>query len=173
MAKVRIFELARDLNMKSKDLLDKLGEMGIEAKSHMSSLEDEAVEAIRSAVAGTQKVKLVEETRIQPTVIRRRKKVVKQDLEIVIPVIEPEDDPAMETVLESSAQEPTPQEETPTPPAERKPVLRIVKRKPVEETPARPEESEAEPEPEPKWKPKPETEAQAGSGQSRSRTGSG
>jgi translation initiation factor IF-2 len=43
MAKIRIYELARELNMKNKALLDKLAELDISVRSHMSSLEDETV----------------------------------------------------------------------------------------------------------------------------------
>ena len=77
MAKVRIFELARDLNMQSKQLMEKLDEMGIPAKSHMSSISDEAVVAVKANLTG-KKVDVVEETRVKSTVIRRRKKIVRK-----------------------------------------------------------------------------------------------
>ncbi len=48
MEKIRIYELARDLNMENKILLEKIGEMDIPVKSHMSSLDDEAVAIIRA-----------------------------------------------------------------------------------------------------------------------------
>jgi translation initiation factor IF-2 len=77
MAKIRVYELARDLNMTNKVLIDKLTQIGIEIKSHMSSLEDEDVAHIKEAFFG-KKVEEVVETRIKPTVIRRRRKVVVQ-----------------------------------------------------------------------------------------------
>jgi translation initiation factor IF-2 len=78
MAKVRVHELARDLNMTNKVLLTKLNDMDIAVKSHMSSLDDEVIEKIKASLFGTKK-ETIEETRIKPTVIRRRRKKAKVD----------------------------------------------------------------------------------------------
>ncbi len=75
MAKIRVYELARDLNMTNKMLLDKIQGMDIDVKSHMSSLEDEMVSHIKAHVLGRKKSEL-EEKRVQPTIIRRRRIVV-------------------------------------------------------------------------------------------------
>lgn len=48
MGKIKIYDLAKELNLASKELLQKVKEMGIEAKSHLSSLSDEDVEKIRN-----------------------------------------------------------------------------------------------------------------------------
>ncbi len=77
MAKIRIYELARELNMKNKALLDKMAEMGISVRSHMSSLEDETVAQIKRSLFG-KKAAAVEVTRVRPTVIRRRKREVEK-----------------------------------------------------------------------------------------------
>jgi translation initiation factor IF-2 len=79
MAKLRVHELARDLNMTNKVLLAKLNDMDIAVKSHMSSLEDDIITEIKASLFGTKKEVAVEETRIRPTVIRRRRKKVKVD----------------------------------------------------------------------------------------------
>ncbi|MGD1970371.1 MAG: translation initiation factor IF-2 [Desulfobacterales bacterium] len=76
MAKLRVYELARDLNMTNKVLIAKLNDLDIEVKSHMSALEDEVISKIKSSLFGA-KEETVEETRIKPTVIRRRRKTVK------------------------------------------------------------------------------------------------
>jgi translation initiation factor IF-2 len=73
MAKSRVYELARELNMTNKVLLDKIREMDIEVRSHMSSLDDKAVHKIRTALLG-KKANKVSDQRIQSTVIRRRRK---------------------------------------------------------------------------------------------------
>mgnify|MGYP002476533346 CR=1 FL=1 len=88
MAKIRIYELARELNMKNKALLDKMAEMGISARSHMSSLEDETVAQIKRSLFG-KKAAAVEVTRVRPTVIRRRKKTVTVEAEKVSEGVEP------------------------------------------------------------------------------------
>ena len=47
MAKIRVYELARELNMTNKVLLDKVKDMDLVIKSHMSSLDDEMVRQIK------------------------------------------------------------------------------------------------------------------------------
>ncbi|MCD8148052.1 MAG: translation initiation factor IF-2 [Clostridiales bacterium] len=47
MAKVRVYEIAKELNVSNKEIIDFLSGHNIEAKSHSSSLEDDAVSLIR------------------------------------------------------------------------------------------------------------------------------
>ncbi|MBW2633908.1 MAG: translation initiation factor IF-2 [Deltaproteobacteria bacterium] len=72
MGKIRIYELARDLNMTNKQLLEKLEALGIPAKSHMSSVEESEVDGLKAKIHGKKPAEL-EEKRIRPSVIRRRK----------------------------------------------------------------------------------------------------
>ncbi len=83
MAKIRVYELARELNMTNKVLIEKMSDMGIAVKSHMSSLEDETVEQIKGTLFGKSAEK-VEETRIKPTVIRRRRKKVVESADVEV-----------------------------------------------------------------------------------------
>ncbi len=78
MVNIRVYELARNLNMTNKAMLDRLREMDISVKSHMSSLDDEAVAMIKTNLFGSL-AEDVEETRVKSTVIRRRKKCVQQE----------------------------------------------------------------------------------------------
>ncbi|MBU2454141.1 MAG: translation initiation factor IF-2, partial [Proteobacteria bacterium] len=71
MAKVRVYELAKDLNMTNRALLNKMKELKIEVKSHMSSLEDSDVGAIKRSLLGRDKRKM--DIKIKPSVIRRRR----------------------------------------------------------------------------------------------------
>jgi translation initiation factor IF-2 len=73
MAKNRIYELAREFNMTNTVLIEKIKEMGISVKSHMSALDDET-EALIKAELFNKKPEAIEEVRIKPTVIRRRKR---------------------------------------------------------------------------------------------------
>jgi translation initiation factor IF-2 len=50
MANVRVYELAKELDMSNHDLLTALAGMGIEVKSHSSSLEADTVEKIRKSL---------------------------------------------------------------------------------------------------------------------------
>ncbi|MGD9079991.1 MAG: translation initiation factor IF-2 [Desulfobacterales bacterium] len=90
MARLRVYELARDLNMTNKVLLEKLGDLDISVKSHMSALDDDIITKIKSSFFSTpQKEETIEETRIKPTVIRRRRKKVKVEVSAT-PEVEPE-----------------------------------------------------------------------------------
>ncbi|MBU4345350.1 MAG: translation initiation factor IF-2 [Desulfobacteraceae bacterium] len=80
MAKIRVHEFARTLNIQNKILLEKLRDMGISVKSHMSSLDEETVARARAELFGA-KTQEVEVTRVKSTVIRRRKKPVKTKLD--------------------------------------------------------------------------------------------
>ncbi|MEW9081063.1 translation initiation factor IF-2 [Caldanaerobacter subterraneus] len=51
MSKTRVYELAKELNISSKDLLSKLSDLDIKVKNHMSTLEDEEVELIKDLLA--------------------------------------------------------------------------------------------------------------------------
>jgi translation initiation factor IF-2 len=156
MSKIRVYELARDLNMTNKLLLEKLGAMDIAVKSHMSSLDEETVGRIKSSLFG-EKPEAIEETRVKPTVIRRRKKIVKAE-----PVPEPEPEtPAQEAepaaVPESDEPEVAAQAEPEPEPAaepEPEPVPEPAPEAPAQETKA----AQEAPEPEPSA-PEPEKEA--------------
>src|SRR4030043_1416666 len=71
MAKKRVHELAKELNMENKDLIARLEKIGITVKSHSSSLEDSEVEKIKEVMLAGESRQIVEE-RIKSTVIRRR-----------------------------------------------------------------------------------------------------
>lgn len=98
MAKIRVYELARDLNLENKILLSKLNDLEISVKSHMSALDDDTVAIVRQQLFG-KKQETVEETRIKPTVIRRRKKKVAVEA-APEPTPEPEAADAAEKPLE-------------------------------------------------------------------------
>jgi translation initiation factor IF-2 len=97
MAKVRVYELAKELNMDSKELVEKLKAGGINIKNYMSTLDEQDVIKAREAALGVVS-EVIEEQRIRPTVIRRRKKTVTVEPEaaaeaegIVKPVAEEEE----------------------------------------------------------------------------------
>lgn len=75
MAKVRVYELAKELNVESKALVDKLRSSGINVKNYMSALDEDSARKARDLVS-VKPSEIIEEKRIRPTVIRRRKKQV-------------------------------------------------------------------------------------------------
>ena len=91
MAKIRVFELARDLNMTNKVLLERMRDLDISVISHLSSLEDEDVAKIKGTVVGG-KNKKAEAKQARPTIIRRRRETVPDETPPLaqIPPEEPE-----------------------------------------------------------------------------------
>ena len=52
---MRVYELAKSLNMSNKDLLERLKKMGIDATNHMNNLNDDDCAAVRNAVSKSKK----------------------------------------------------------------------------------------------------------------------
>lgn len=50
---MRVYELAKELKLSSKELLEELARLGVEAKNHMVNLEEEAVQRIRKRLKKT------------------------------------------------------------------------------------------------------------------------
>ncbi|MBN2573948.1 MAG: translation initiation factor IF-2 N-terminal domain-containing protein, partial [Deltaproteobacteria bacterium] len=72
--KKRVYELAKELGLQNKDLLDKIRALGIEVGNHMSNLDGAEVERLRRAIERERQESLVE-TRLNDTVIRRRSRL--------------------------------------------------------------------------------------------------
>ena len=71
---MRVNELGKELHLENKEFIAKLKEMGIEVKSHASTLTDEQVKKVKERLVKIVKESIVEQ-RVMPTVIRRRKTV--------------------------------------------------------------------------------------------------
>src|SRR5262245_25511693 len=71
--RLRVYELAKDLNVPPKDLVNKVRAMGIDVANHMSHLESVDVERVRRAI-DRERLENLEEVRLNDTVIRRRSK---------------------------------------------------------------------------------------------------
>ncbi|MCE5335284.1 MAG: translation initiation factor IF-2 [Desulfobacteraceae bacterium] len=140
MTRLRVHELAKELNMDNKDLIDRLAKLGIQVKNHMSTLTDAAILKIRQLSSETKSEK-VEEKRIGREVIRRRKKVEMQP--------EQAEEIPVETEEEALEAAPAPVAQRPEEPEIESPV------EPVAEIPAETEETEPAVAPEPKVIPEP------------------
>jgi len=101
MTRIRVHELARELHMENKDLIDKVIKLGFQVKNHMSTLTDTAVLKIRQQFTET-KSETVEQKRIGREVIRRRKKVEM--------IQEPEEAPDFQAGAEGQVAEAVPEE---------------------------------------------------------------
>jgi translation initiation factor IF-2 len=106
MTRIRVHELAKELNMENKDLLDRVIKLGFPVKNHMSTLTDSAVLKIRQQFTET-KPETVEQKRIGREVIRRRKKVemIQESEEALAPQAGAEE-PAVESVPEEPEKQP-------------------------------------------------------------------
>jgi len=92
MAKVRVYELAKELDMDSMELVKKVVAGGMDVKNYMSTLDDDAVLRAKEIVSGVVS-EVIEEKRIKATVIRRRKKIkIRQEPEKAITEPEKEAD---------------------------------------------------------------------------------
>ena len=105
--KKRVYELARELNMTNKSLLEKISSLDLGLNSHMSTLDEDVESRIRQFIQGGAEPTLVEK-RVKPTVIRRRRKVV----EAPPAPKEPEEtaEPAEAETAETAAAEPAVQD---------------------------------------------------------------
>jgi translation initiation factor IF-2 len=76
MTRLRVHELAKELNIDNKGLIKRIEKLGFPVKNHMSPLPDSAVVKIRQQFSEARLVaEKVEEKRIGREVIRRRKKI--------------------------------------------------------------------------------------------------
>jgi translation initiation factor IF-2 len=179
MAKVRVYELARELDMDSKILVEKLNAGGMDVKNYMSTLDESSIAKAREIVKGAVS-EVVVEKRIKPTVIRRRKKVVAAEPPPPTAQAEAEAGPESEKAPEVVEEQPVEaaagaevEPETPIPPPEtpveapieekEPPVMEEVVAAPTEpeqgkeeeeEAPGVPEEAVVGPEPEKEARPK-------------------
>ena len=118
MAKLRVYELAKELDIPNNDLVERIGDLGIQIKGHMSSLDDEQAQLVRDTVTGRSQ-QLIEEKRVRRGVIRRRRKVVKTEappeaveIEVEAETAPPGEEPT-EAVVEAELPPPVVDGETP------------------------------------------------------------
>ncbi len=113
--------------MTNRELLDRIRDLDIDVSSHMSSLDEDVVAKIKSMLFGEEKDDQLEEKRVRPTVIRRRKVVTPQSPEAI------EAEIVSAEALASTPTEPRKQVSAAAvveAPPEKKPVVK--KRKPAE-----------------------------------------
>jgi len=141
MAKLRVYELARELNMTNKDLLAALQGIDVEVKNHMSTLDDEEISRVKSELyGGSQKAEVYEAKRVKPNVIRRRRKRSTEGA----PEAEAEK-PAEETPAPEEEKDPSPQAEQPAADAsESRPETAEDAQAPAESAPETPTKTSAE-----------------------------
>ncbi len=73
MSKVRVYEVARELGVENRDLIQRMATLGIQVRNHMSVLDPAEVDRVKRALDKDRSETLVEE-RIRPTVVRRKRR---------------------------------------------------------------------------------------------------
>ncbi|MDD4775441.1 MAG: translation initiation factor IF-2 N-terminal domain-containing protein, partial [Syntrophomonas sp.] len=66
MAKIRVHELAKELGIPSKQMVETLGNLGLEVKNHMSTMEESQVAWVRKRL-GYEPETVPEKTPVKPT----------------------------------------------------------------------------------------------------------
>lgn len=138
-SKKRVYELARELNMTNKVLLEKISILELGLNSHMSTLDENSEARIRQFIQGGPEPDLVEK-RVRPTVIRRRRKATppaetpEAEAEVPVEAKEPPVEAEAETSIEQTPEQ-TPAETPETPVAEagerETPAAEVVKLEPI------------------------------------------
>jgi len=75
MGKLRVYELAKEVKMSSNELVERLKSAGFSINNYMSSLDMDDVGRAKDYLSGATD-EILEEKRIKPTIIRRRKKMI-------------------------------------------------------------------------------------------------
>ncbi|MEA3466295.1 MAG: translation initiation factor IF-2 [Thermodesulfobacteriota bacterium] len=127
MAKIRIYELAQQMGVENKELLKRLQRAGIEAKSHMSVVEEDVVSTLGQEKDTVAKPEVTfEEKRVSSGLIRRKRKVESPKPVEEAPVVETTEKVAAEKVdaLVDASVDEQPVESVPTPVVEHSPEVK-------------------------------------------------
>ncbi len=113
MAKKRVYEMAKELGLSNKEVVDKLQALGFDVKSHSSSLEDVEADAAMSRIRGeTAEPEAPKKVAAPAGVVRRRRKKTAGDTEVVTETrIVPGAPQAQEEVVRTTEQPVAPEPE--------------------------------------------------------------
>ncbi len=119
MPKVRVYEIAKQIGIKNKELVSKIQQMGISISNHMSTLTSDEVAKVKMALQKERQANTVEK-RLGSTVIRRRSKAKKPTVVPEKPKVEEKPQqkgeeattPIIPKEPEPAAEETKPEEET-------------------------------------------------------------
>ncbi|NND30725.1 MAG: translation initiation factor IF-2 [Myxococcales bacterium] len=126
MSKVRVYEVARELGVENRDLIQRIATLGIQVRNHMSVLDPVEVDRIKRSLGKDRSEAMVEE-RIRPTVVRRKRRKKTEEAEPAladtpetIPSQEPEPVPIAPSAAPTGTAEVVAEVE---PPSEQTPVV--------------------------------------------------
>jgi len=111
MTKVRVYEVARELGVENRDLIQRIATLGIQVRNHMSVLDPVEVDRIKRSLGKDRSEAMVEE-RIRPTVVRRKRRKKTEEAEPVVaqtPVSAPVEEPSLARTPPPAAPTPIPE----------------------------------------------------------------
>ena len=110
MSKVRVYEVARELGVENRDLIQRIATLGIQVRNHMSVLDPVEVDRIKRSLGKDRSEAMVEE-RIRPTVVRRKRRKKVDEAEPAAadaPATPPVEAPVAEPAAAASTSAPEP-----------------------------------------------------------------
>jgi len=111
MTKVRVYEVARELGVENRDLIQRIATLGIQVRNHMSVLDPVEVDRIKRSLGKDRSEAMVEE-RIRPTVVRRKRRKKTEEAEPVVaqtPASAPVEEPSLAHTPPPAAPTPIPE----------------------------------------------------------------
>ncbi|MDH3623702.1 MAG: translation initiation factor IF-2 [Myxococcales bacterium] len=141
MSKVRVYEVARELGVENRALIQRMATLGIQVRNHMSVLDPAEVDRVKRALDKDRSETLVEE-RIRPTVVRRKRRKKAEPKAAVGEPAEATQAPSVEPPALAEAAAPASMSEPP-------PVETPATAEPVSPTPPEPEPKRKKRAPEP------------------------
>ena len=97
MSKTRVYELAKELKLPSKDIIEKAKQLGISYNSHMSTMEDGEVSKIKASISTKEEPKKVEKVKEAPA---PKKEVAKKE------TVQPKKETAKKEEVKKAEQKP-------------------------------------------------------------------
>ena len=76
MGKLKVYELAKKMNLSNSEMIKKLNEVGVEVKSHLSTIDDNVIEKLKNANVKESKVQKDDKKSEQMHIIRRNVRVI-------------------------------------------------------------------------------------------------
>ncbi len=114
MTKIRVYQLAKELGVDNNELIEKMKSLHFDVKNHMSTVSEGEAERIRAEFHRERTVK-IDEQRIRPTVIRRRRVTIEETVETPVPAVEPPLPPVEDRLVappaEGAVEEPVQEEQ--------------------------------------------------------------
>ncbi|WP_200804847.1 translation initiation factor IF-2 [Anaerosalibacter sp. Marseille-P3206] len=79
MTKIRVYELAKELGVSSKELIEKIEDLELDISSHMSTIEEEEADLIKELLEGEEEKQKKGDKKLKPKKMTKEKEVTKDE----------------------------------------------------------------------------------------------